>query len=217
MLDLLKISAVLASLLFVVSSAHAVDSAGAPPPPPATAAYVDLEQYAGLWHQIAFIPNRFQKSCVIDTTAYYAFRPDGRVNVVNECTHESGQRRIARGLARVVDHSSQAKLKVRFAWFLPEGDYWILDVATDYRYALVGTPDYRYLWILGRDAQMGAAEYDRLVARAKELGYDVSRLQLTGTIARGAYSSRAQSSSKRASTAAQSSARHPRLDLALGY
>jgi apolipoprotein D and lipocalin family protein len=73
-------------------------------------------------------------------------------------------------------------LKVRFApaflSFLPQvwGDYQIRALAPDYSYAVVGSPDFRYLWILSRTPQMDSATYDRLIEQMRAQGYAVDRM-----------------------------------------
>jgi apolipoprotein D and lipocalin family protein len=77
------------------------------------------------------------------------------------------------------------RLKVRFAsgWlsFLPWvwGDHWILELDREYRFALVGEPSRKYLWILDREPAMDAQDYDALAASAARLGFDTSRLVRT--------------------------------------
>jgi apolipoprotein D and lipocalin family protein len=75
-----------------------------------------------------------------------------------------------------------SRLKVRFApaflSFLPMvwGDYWILDLTSDYSAALVGSPNRAYLWVLSRTPQLDEATYKRLVAAAAAQGFEVARL-----------------------------------------
>ena len=94
--------------------------------------------------------------------ATYTLRPDGRVTVVNECRRKDGQTTRVEGEARRADEKGPAsRLKVRFApaWmsFLPFvwGDYWIVELDRDYRYAVVGDPARKYLWILSRSPRDG--------------------------------------------------------------
>ncbi len=140
---------------------------------------LDLDRYVGEWHEIARYPNFFERMCVGDVTARYARNADGTITVVNACRKEDGTMQRAQGLARVV---APAKLEVRFvpAWlgFLPFlwGDYWVIDLAPDYSYAVVGEPSREYLWILARDAKMDEATYARLTAALPALGYDPGRL-----------------------------------------
>ena len=155
-----------------------------PPAPVRTVPFVDLDRYAGDWFEIARFPNRFQRQCVGDVRASYARRPDGRLDVVNRCRTIEGQSE-ARGVARIVDERTFARLKVRFApsWLslLPFvwGDYWIIGVAPDYSWAVVGDPGRDYLWILARAPYLDDASVAAARAAARASGYDVERLVQT--------------------------------------
>ena len=147
---------------------------------------VDLDRYAGDWFEVARYPNRFQRECAGDARASYARRADGRLDVVNRCARADGSIIEARGLAQVADTQTRAKLKVRFApavlSFLPFvwGDYWIIGLGDDYTWAVVGSPDRKYLWILARTPRLDAATFDRAVAAARANGFDASRLVASG-------------------------------------
>lgn len=140
---------------------------------------VDVEQYMGTWYEIANFPMRFQEGCT-GTTATYAVDGD-EVSVVNRCFIDSldGKEEVATGRARVVDTETNAKLQVSF--FGPFwGDYWIIDLADDYSYAVVGHPDRSYLWILSRTPQMDEQVYAGILERlVDESGYDLSALKVT--------------------------------------
>lgn len=156
--------------------------------PVQTVARVDLSRYVGEWFEIARFPNRFQRQCLGDVRAVYAMRPDGRIDVVNRCRTKDGVTE-SRGVARVVDARSGAKLKVRFApailSFLPAvwGDYWVVGLAPDYSWATVGSPDRKYLWILGRTSSIGTEGYEAALKAARSNGFDVARLVRTGQAA----------------------------------
>lgn len=137
---------------------------------------VDLKKYQGKWFEIARRPARFERDCARDVTAEYALRHDGRLDVVNSCRDEDGELKSSRGIARLKDaNGPSSKLKVRFFWPF-EGDYWIVDIDPDYKWSLVGTPDRRYMWILSRTPSLSEQVYERIAARARELGFNVDRL-----------------------------------------
>ncbi|MCP9454769.1 MAG: lipocalin family protein [Nitrospira sp.] len=147
-----------------------------------TVSSVDLNRYAGTWYEIARLPMWFQRHCV-DSKAVYTLRSDGRIGVHNECVTDDGGTAMADGVATVVDAKTNARLAVVFDnWFARlfgssrEGNYWILALDSEYRTALVGAPDRRYLWILSRAPRLDDEIYDTLVQRAKALGYPVERL-----------------------------------------
>ena len=111
-------------------------------------------------------------------TADYSLRDDGEISVLNRCRKPDGSLKDAKGRAKVVDNATNAKLKVSF--FGPfYGDYWVIDHADDYSWSIVGEPSGRYLWLLAREAQPGAAKVAEQVARAKALGYDTGMLRMT--------------------------------------
>jgi apolipoprotein D and lipocalin family protein len=144
-----------------------------------TVPYVDLARYLGTWYEIASFPQSFQRGCTA-STATYTLRDDGQLDVMNRCRLGSpnGEEKAARGRARVVDRSTNAKLEVSF--FRPFwGAYWIIDLAQDYSYAVVGHPGRDYLWILSRTPTMSDETYQRIVARLRAQGYETSRLVRT--------------------------------------
>lgn len=159
--------------------------------PVRTVPRVDLARYLGDWFEIARFPNRFQLRCTGDVRATYALRADQRIDVINRCATAAGGVTEARGVARVVDRQTSARLKVRFApavlSFLPMvwGDYWIIGLADDYSWAVVGSPDRNYLWVLARAPEMEAAAYGAALMAARAQGFDVDRLvttKQTGTL-----------------------------------
>jgi apolipoprotein D and lipocalin family protein len=153
--------------------------------PVRTVEAVDLARYTGEWFELARFSNRFQRPCAGNVKATYETRPDGRLDVINQCRTTEGTTTTAKGVARVVDERTRAKLKVRFApaflSFLPFvwGDYWIIGLDPEYRWVVVGSPDREYLWILSRTPSLDQAAYDEAVSRARENGFDTSRLVLT--------------------------------------
>lgn len=151
------------------------------PPRPVDA--VDLARYAGLWHEIARIPNRFQRTCTGPVTAEYALRDDGRIDVVNRCVRSDGSIDTARGVARVVEGSANARLEVSFVSFLGWrpfwGDYWIVGLGDDYGWAVVGAPDREYGWVLARRPRPDPATRASIADVLREQGYDPADFEET--------------------------------------
>jgi apolipoprotein D and lipocalin family protein len=139
---------------------------------------VDLSRYVGRWYEIARYPNRFQRKCAGDTSATYSLLPSGEIQVINACRKQDGSIDEAKGKAKIVDKQSNAKLKVSFFWPF-YGAYWIIGLDPEYRWAVVGHPDRKYLWILSRSAQMSEAEYNEALRVIRAKGYDESRLMKT--------------------------------------
>lgn len=140
---------------------------------------VDLARYAGTWYEIASFPQRFQKGC-FNTTATYTLTDKGYVIVENRCNKDSftGKLSYIKGKAFVEKESGNAKLKVQFFWPF-RGKYWIIDLADDYSYAVVGHPNRQYLWILSRTPMMGETVYKEILLRLSNQGFDTSKLRTT--------------------------------------
>ena len=152
---------------------HPVGNRSVPEP----AKPVDLDRYLGRWFELARYEQRYEKGCE-GVTAGYSLRGDDWIDVVNRCRKPDGSIDEARGRAKVVDTTTNAKLKVSF--FGPfYGDYWVLDHADDYSWAIVGEPSGRYLWILSRTATPPEHEISRLIKLVETMGYDSTMLVRT--------------------------------------
>ena len=154
-------------------SKHPVGNQAVPQP----AKPVELSRYLGRWYEVARYEQGFQKDCDA-VTADYALRGDGMISVINTCRKPGGAIKQSKGKAKVVDAATGAKLKVSF--FGPfYGDYWVLDRADDYSWAIVGEGSGRYLWLLSRDPSPGEARLGAMIARARAMGYDTTMLRIT--------------------------------------
>lgn len=148
---------------------------------PRTVERLDLARYAGLWHEVARLPQRFQDHANLrceEVTAEYAPLPDGRIGVVNSCVNAldpARPRRVARGEAYVVEGSGNARLRVSFFWPF-HGDYWVIGLDPDYRWAVVGSPSRRSLWVLSRTPSLPPAELERALEAARAQGFDLTAL-----------------------------------------
>jgi apolipoprotein D and lipocalin family protein len=161
--------------------------AAAPPLQPLPG--VDVASYMGAWYQVLWIPNRFQRQCVSDTTATYR-EQGGTIEVTNRCRLADGGwdqviglARPPAGIARIEGGRLQpARLQVSFlpAWLrwtgIGWGDYWIVDLAPDGRYAIVSEASREYLWVLARQPALTSADESAVRERLRALGFDDSRV-----------------------------------------
>ena len=147
-------------------------------PEPAKA--VDLQRYLGRWYEFARYENAFEKDCEA-VTAEYALRPDGKVSVRNSC-HEAtirGPLKVSEGVALPAGDRLGAKFKVSFFGPALLTNYWVLDRADDYGWAIVGEGSGRFLWLLTRDPRPSQAVREAMLARVERLGYDTHMLRYT--------------------------------------
>ena len=145
--------------------------------PVASVPSLNLARYSGKWFEIASFPMFFQRKCLGDTTAEYAPAKNDAIGILNRCRTESGYDE-ATGTATVVDGFGDSRLKVTFFWPF-KADYWVIGLDPDYRWAVVGTPDRKYLWILSRTPQLAEAETATALESARGQGFDLTQLRYT--------------------------------------
>jgi apolipoprotein D and lipocalin family protein len=177
--------------LLLTATASAVTAA--PLPALQSVPSIDLNRYQGQWYQIAYYPNTFQKQCVANTTATYKPLANGQIEVINQCKTADGSISKAVGAARVkppkllgvpvAKGTVTSKLEVRFApaflsWINAVwAPYWVIQLADDYRYAVIGEPNREFLWILSRTPTLDPQDRAIISGLLQQQGYDPTKLQ----------------------------------------
>jgi apolipoprotein D and lipocalin family protein len=146
-------------------------------PPLALAPHVELDRYAGRWYIIANIPYFAERGNV---GSYFdvSFRPDGTLTDVY-----TGRSKSFDAPARqytlsgyVVPGTGNARWRESPVWPLYLS-YLVLFVDPDYRTALVGYPGRGYGWVLAREPTLDDAQYQVLLGRFAEQGYDIGQFR----------------------------------------
>ena len=133
-----------------------------------------LTEYLGTWYEIVRLEHRFEKGLEA-ISATYSMREDGGVKVLNKGYRTAEKEwNEAEGKAYFVQSPDKGFLKVSF--FGPfYGSYIVMD--TDYKtYTMISGPDLSYFWILSRTPKLDEKILNRLVAQAKEAGFDTGKL-----------------------------------------
>lgn len=134
---------------------------------------LDIPRFMGKWYEIARYEHRFEKG-MTHVSATYTLQDDGKINVVNKGLKD-GKPKQATGHAKQPDPQNPGKLKVSFfLWFY--SDYYVLDIAPDYSYVLVGSSSDKYLWIMSRTPALPHTTLTQLLQQLRQRGYDTNRL-----------------------------------------
>jgi len=136
----------------------------------------ELNRYLGEWYEIARLDHSFERG-LEQVTANYSLRSGGGVKVINRGFNpEKNKWKEAEGKAYFVGETDIGQLKVSF--FGPfYGGYNVIELDKDgYQYSLVCGPNLSYLWILARDPNLDPRIVEKLVARAKSLGFATEQL-----------------------------------------
>ncbi|RZK77586.1 MAG: hypothetical protein EOO92_12640, partial [Pedobacter sp.] len=140
---------------------------------------VDIVSYAGKWYSLYSIPtiadNHFQQ-----TTQTYVIHPDGYYAVFTtyKVHGEDGQKYV-RSKLFVVRGTGNARLKLQLIWPF-KTDYWIIELAEDYSYVVIGHPKHKHLAIMARKSSLPEELVLEIINRCEARGYDTSRLVSQG-------------------------------------
>lgn len=144
-----------------------------------TSTVIDLGRYAGKWYEIASLPQFFSigAKCI---TAEYSANPDGTIKVVNKQIGANGKPSQIEGLATVEPNSNNTKLRVGFFGQQPSSsNYWIVEIADDYSYAVTSDPTKTTFWILSRTPQMDEEKVQDILKRWKTKGINTALVKRT--------------------------------------
>ena len=170
------------ALVLAALSTTAVIAMTGKPAAPAPAKSVDADKlFTGRWAEIGRTPMKLTDGCVAGATTYSKISAT-RVNVRDTCQDKTptGKEKAIGGPGKILDPGANTKLHVSYRVFgvFPLGrDYWVLDHADDYSWFISADPAFKNLWIYARDPRIGHSEVASLVARAKALGYDTTKLE----------------------------------------
>lgn len=138
---------------------------------------LDLNKYLGTWYEIARFDHRFERG-LVGVKANYSLFEDGKIKVVNSGFKGdlNGEYSEAIGKAKIPNPlMDPAKLKVSFFWIF-YGDYYVLDLDEDYKWAVIGSSSDSYLWILSRTPQLDEELYNMLLKKIELRGYPTEKL-----------------------------------------
>ena len=134
-----------------------------------------VERYLGKWYEVARLDHSFERG-LEQVTAEYSPRDDGDIRVINRGYNTAKQQwEEAEGRAKFVGAKDVGQLKVSF--FGPfYGGYNIVELDPNYQYVLIAGNDREYLWLLSRTPKLDPAVQQRLVNKAKGLGFASDKL-----------------------------------------
>jgi apolipoprotein D and lipocalin family protein len=138
----------------------------------------DLQRYLGTWYEVARLDHGFERG-LTHVTAEYSLRDDGSIKVVNRGFNlKHGQWEESEGKAYPIESPDIGRLKVSF--FGPfYGSYNIIELdEKNYSYSMITGPSRNFLWILSRTKDLDPMVMQRLVEKAKNLGFRLEKLIL---------------------------------------
>ncbi|WAC09464.1 lipocalin family protein [Dyadobacter pollutisoli] len=143
--------------------------------PNSTVDNLDVAHYSGTWYSLSSIPTSYDKGSR-ETTGKYTWNSSGGYFDVVTSYKKPGSEEVFSIRSKVYKNTDHgARMKCQFVWPF-KLDYWVIELASDYSYAVVGHPEHKLLFIMSRKKNMNKKLYSEIVARCRERGYDVAKL-----------------------------------------
>jgi apolipoprotein D and lipocalin family protein len=163
-----------ATSLFLLS---ALIAAAAPAAAQSATAVPKLDPNAilGTYYVIARYPIKREKECLAKEMVLYALGDKKRsIEIVTTCQVKADNSNWWNSHGKF---SKDGDGKISLAWFWPfTTKYWILDLAPDATWALVGKPDHKLLWILSRTSSLSPEILARIESTAAAQGFHTAKL-----------------------------------------
>jgi apolipoprotein D and lipocalin family protein len=174
MINKMKITA-LVSFIFLVITVNAFSQRVQ------TVKQLDIDRYLGLWYNVASYRGGFHKGCRC-TTAEYDVVPNKKyLSITNRCIrfkHNRSKIITTEGKAYYGEDSDNAELKIQYHWPFRHTCY-VIGLADDYSWAVIGRPGQNHLWILSRDPAMPLEVNGKILELIANQGYDVNKIVKT--------------------------------------
>ncbi len=148
------------------------------PPPLKKVASVDINKFMGRWYVIANIPTFLEEGAHNAVETYTWEEKEKRIDVLFEFNQDSftGKKKKLPQKAFIYDNKTNAEWRIQMFWPL-KFPYYIIDLADDYSYTVIGVPNRKYLWIMARNPSLDDSTYQQILSRVKQLDYDLRLIQ----------------------------------------
>ncbi|MEO7774607.1 MAG: lipocalin family protein [Steroidobacteraceae bacterium] len=140
------------------------------------AASVDIPKFMGSWYVIASIPTRPEKDAY-GAVENYKLSRDGTIATTFTFRKggPDGKEKVMQPKGFVRDDPSNAIWGMQFFWPI-KSEYVIAHVDPAYQETIIARSKRDYVWIMARAPQLADADYSRLVAQVRGMGYDTGKL-----------------------------------------
>jgi len=165
------------ALLTIMASSAAALAEGGRQPFQKVVERMDLEKFLGSWYVIGVMPTPFEKGAENGIETYSLDRK-GNIRV-EYVFYKNGKKKVMRQKGWILDKERNTEWEVQPLWPL-KLPYLIIDLADDYRYTVIGTNNYKYVWIMSRTPSISEEDYAGILSRLEDRGYktaDIQRMQ----------------------------------------
>lgn len=133
-----------------------------------------IENYIGKWYEIKRFDHSFEKG-LKKVTADYTLKNNGEIAVVNTGINKNGEEKKFYATAKKTEISNFFKLHPD-SFPIVSASYKVAWISDDYRYAIVTSSSYKYLWFLSKEKTIPLEIYNFMIKKADSLGFDTNKL-----------------------------------------
>lgn len=138
---------------------------------------IEIQQMMGRWYEVARVPNILQKGCQAGASDW---APAAKGFAVVQSCHKgapNGPLATWKARATVADTATNARLKMSFFGGAVSQDYVVVDHRPDQGWLVLATANGKYLWLMATRPVLPNAVKTQALARIRQLGFDVGRLE----------------------------------------
>lgn len=146
-------------------------------PPLRTVPQVDLPRFMGDWYVIAHIPTIAEKGAY-NAIESYRLNEDGTIAATFTFNQDAMDGKVKKYSMKgfVANTATNAEWEMQFAWPI-KADYKIVYLDENYQETIIARDQRDYVWILARSPNLSATDFDALLTRVRNIGYEINLLR----------------------------------------
>ncbi|MDP9052161.1 MAG: lipocalin family protein [Acidobacteriota bacterium] len=155
---------------FSLCAVHSADAQSA-----AAIPKLDPNRLTGTYFEIARYPTKREKQCLANEMVLYALGDKPRAfQIVTSCQVKQDNSEYWNKSGKL-DKAANGQIKLGAIWPFSV-KYWVIAIAPDYSWALVGNPNHKSLWILSRTPTLAPDVLSSIRSQASAQGFDTAKL-----------------------------------------
>lgn len=146
-------------------------------PPIRTVPQVDLQRFMGDWYVVAHRPTALEKT-VFNAVESYRLNSDGTIDTTYTFNQGAVDGKVKKYSMKgiVMNTATNAEWAMQFAGPM-KADYKIVYLDDNYQEAIIGRDQRDYVWILTRSPNISSTDFDALLSRVRNMGYELNNLR----------------------------------------
>lgn len=166
----------MASTCLALMAVATVGSVSAEEQPIQTVEYVDMPRFMGKWYVLASIPSRFERDGY-NAVENYTLEDNGEVCTRFRLRQGGFDKTLKRiqSTGKVKPGTGNAEWTIKLFWFF-HTQYKVAWLSSDYQQVIVARDKRDHVWLMARSPHIPEGDYQAMVKRIDDMGYDTSKI-----------------------------------------